>query len=46
MRLDGEKLASIARIPAEVAEETTTPPTATPPADGPAPDAPEAPPEA
>jgi DNA gyrase subunit A len=43
MRLDGEKLASIARIPAEVAEETTTPPTATPPADGPAP---EAPPEA
>ena len=26
MRLDGEKLASIARIPAEVAEETTAPP--------------------
>ena len=26
MRLDGEKLASVARIPAEVADETTTPP--------------------
>jgi DNA gyrase subunit A len=39
MRLDGEKLASVARIPAEVADETTTPPVqletppeATPPA--------------
>lgn len=38
MRLDGEKLASIARIPAEVAEETTT---ITPPvSEGPAPEGP------
>ncbi len=30
MRLDGEKLASVARIPAEVADETTTPPAIAP----------------
>lgn len=40
MRLDGEKLASIARIPAEVAEETTTPTSLpdTPPVSEPTPD--------